>query len=120
MVDTPASAVMIVDIDIICNIASFMNPGSGLNFCVAVGSADAARIRTEYLRDNEQYVVASLKKLGVIPNLAAQMAEIFRDNLHLFDKCRDNISAWMRVNTNWKSRCTDENMERYRSSSSSR
>ena len=103
-----------IDIDLICNIASYMNPGDDLmNLCVSVGPTDAAKIRTEYLRDNEQYVAASLTKLEGIPNLSNDW-DIFRENLHLFDKCRDNISAWMRVNTNWQARCTDENMERYK------
>mmetsp|Transcript_35978 Transcript_35978/g.73032 ORF Transcript_35978/g.73032 Transcript_35978/m.73032 type:complete len:381 (-) Transcript_35978:1829-2971(-) len=103
-----------VDIDLICNIASFMNPGDDLaGLCVAVGSADAARIRTEYLRDNEQYVAASLAKLKGIPHLTSEWY-IFRQNLHLFDKCRDNVTAWMQVNTGWRARCTDENMERYK------
>mmetsp|Transcript_35981 Transcript_35981/g.73040 ORF Transcript_35981/g.73040 Transcript_35981/m.73040 type:complete len:401 (-) Transcript_35981:1604-2806(-) len=103
-----------VDIDLICNIASFMNPGDDLaGLCVAVGSADAARIRTEYLRDNEQYVAASLAKLKGIPDLTTGW-DSFCDNLHVFDKCRDNVTAWMQVNTGWRDRCTDENMERYK------
>mmetsp|Transcript_17983 Transcript_17983/g.39909 ORF Transcript_17983/g.39909 Transcript_17983/m.39909 type:complete len:387 (+) Transcript_17983:149-1309(+) len=103
-----------VGIDLICNIASFMNPGDDLaGLCVAVGSADAARIRTEYLRDNEQYVAASLAKLKGIPDLTTGW-DSFCDNLHVFDKCRDNVTAWMQVNTGWRARCTDEHMERYR------
>ena len=47
-----------------------MNPGDDLmNLCVSVGPVDAAKVRTEYLRDNEQYVTASLKKLRDIPDL---------------------------------------------------
>ena len=115
VVDTRISsdAATVIDIDLICNIASCMHPGDDLmNLCVSAGPVDAAKVRTQYLRDNEQYVVASLKKLGDIKNLASHWY-IFRDNLHLFDKCRNNISAWMRVNTSWQTRCTDENMKRY-------
>ena len=65
---SPPDAVIGVGVDLICNIASYMNPGNDLmNLCVSVGPADAARIRTEYLRDNEQYVTASLMQVEGYP-----------------------------------------------------
>mmetsp|Transcript_32070 Transcript_32070/g.69430 ORF Transcript_32070/g.69430 Transcript_32070/m.69430 type:complete len:365 (+) Transcript_32070:73-1167(+) len=108
--DTPSSDA-VISVELICNIAAYMNPGDGLmNLCVAVGPGDAAKVRTEYLRDNEQYVEASLRELRHISGDWS----FFRGRLHLLDRCRDNISAWMRVNTDWQARCTDENMERYK------
>ena len=105
-----------IDIDLICTIASFMNTGAGLaDLCVSVGPAEAVKIRTEYLRDNDFFVAASLRKLASIPDLNGDWRK-FIDNIHLFDKCRDNILAWMAVNTNWQERCTDENMKRYKGS----
>ena len=117
---TPASCSAtcssMIGIEVICDIASFMNPDNSLmNLCVSVGRADAARIRTEYLRDNETYVAASLQQLWDIPNIIHSVYN-FRNNVHCFDKCRDNVSAWMEVNANWRNRCTDENMERYKGS----
>mmetsp|Transcript_20776 Transcript_20776/g.42405 ORF Transcript_20776/g.42405 Transcript_20776/m.42405 type:complete len:374 (-) Transcript_20776:212-1333(-) len=107
--DTPSSDA-VISVELICNIAAYMNPGDGLmNLCVAVGPVDAAKVRTEYLRDNEQYVEASLRELRHISGDWS----FFRGRLHLLDRCRDNISAWMRVNTDWQARCTDENMKRY-------
>jgi len=108
---TSAAANAVVDIDLICTIAQLMHPGTDLlNLCVSVGRADARRIRTEYLRDNDEYVTASLVKLAFVPGIAS--LSVFRDNLHRFDKCRDCISPWMEVNPDWRDRCTDENIRR--------
>jgi len=115
--DTPSDAAVGVDVDRICNIASCMKPGCDLmNLCISVGPVDAAKVRTGYLRDNEQYVTASLQKLRDIRHLSVRQRDVSRRILHLplFDKCRDNIAAWMQVNSDWRDRCTDENMERYK------
>jgi len=115
--DTPSDAAVGVDVDRICNIASCMKPGCDLmNLCISVGPVDAAKVRTGYLRDNDQYVTASLQKLRDIRHLSVRQRDVSRRILHLplFDKCRDNIAAWMQVNSDWRDRCTDENMERYK------
>mmetsp|Transcript_3353 Transcript_3353/g.7689 ORF Transcript_3353/g.7689 Transcript_3353/m.7689 type:complete len:399 (-) Transcript_3353:809-2005(-) len=101
-------------IDLIRGIAIFMSPGADLfNLCAAVGPADAARIRTEYLRENDNYIVHSLRE---IRNLNLENQRVFCENLHLFDKCRDNITAWMEVNPRWHEKCTQENIMKYRQS----
>eukprot|EP00562_Extubocellulus_spinifer_P018187 CAMPEP_0178589008 /NCGR_PEP_ID=MMETSP0697-20121206/27369_1 /TAXON_ID=265572 /ORGANISM="Extubocellulus spinifer, Strain CCMP396" /LENGTH=362 /DNA_ID=CAMNT_0020225459 /DNA_START=16 /DNA_END=1104 /DNA_ORIENTATION=- len=106
-----------IGIEVICDIASFMNPDDSLlNLCVSVGRADAARIRAEYLRDNETYVASSLRQLWDSTNTPYNLRVFVSlgNNRHSFDKCRDNISAWMQVNPDWRNRCTDENNERYK------
>ena len=103
-----------IGIDLIRDIAIFMSPGAALfNLCAAVGPADASRIRTEYLRDNDNYIVHSLRK---IRNLNLENQKVFCENLHLFNKCRNNILAWMEVNTRWHEKCTRENIEKYNQS----
>ena len=78
-----------IGIDLIRDIATFMSPGAALfNLCAAVGPADASRIRTEYLRDNDNYIVHSLRK---IRNLNLRYEKMFCENLHLFDKCRQTL-----------------------------
>ena len=52
-------------IDLVSKIACLMKVGEGLfNLCVAVGPANAARIRYDYLLDNEEYLVHSLEVLN--------------------------------------------------------
>eukprot|EP00562_Extubocellulus_spinifer_P033968 CAMPEP_0178683510 /NCGR_PEP_ID=MMETSP0699-20121125/2345_1 /TAXON_ID=265572 /ORGANISM="Extubocellulus spinifer, Strain CCMP396" /LENGTH=340 /DNA_ID=CAMNT_0020328115 /DNA_START=66 /DNA_END=1087 /DNA_ORIENTATION=- len=66
-------------IDLIRGIAIFMSPGADLfNLCAAVGPADAARIRTEYLRENDNYIVHSLRE---IRNLNLENQRVFCENL---------------------------------------
>ena len=92
-----------------------MNPDSGLlNVCVAVGPADATKIRTEYLRDNDNYVEQSLRRLRMrIPNMVLCSARMYFRWQHVLNKCRDDIMAWMAINQQWKGRCTPEKMKKF-------
>jgi hypothetical protein len=39
--------------------------------------------------------------------------KMYLQSIDYFNKCRDNVLAWMDVNPGWKSRCTTANLERY-------
>jgi len=104
-----------IPIDVLPIVASFTGTGRDLrNLCIAVGPKHAKGIRNAYLRDNETYIVQSLRMLPVlIPDLAGHV-KVFRDNAHRFDKCRDNVMTWMDVNSkSWKGRCTPCKMNMY-------
>mmetsp|Transcript_5654 Transcript_5654/g.10214 ORF Transcript_5654/g.10214 Transcript_5654/m.10214 type:complete len:176 (+) Transcript_5654:334-861(+) len=83
-----------------------------MNMCVVVGPSDAACIRREYLLDNDAYIVHSLKKMHVQIS-SGRWASFQRDILYL-EKYRDNILAWMEINSNWRGRYTAENMKKYK------
>ena len=115
-------------IDLVSKIACLMKVGEGLfNLCVAVGPTNAARIRYDYLLDNEEYLVHSLEVLnssltaygcsrryGRTHRYSSLHLSDFPKNLFYFDKCRDNVKAWMAVNTNWRSRITLSKVVHYR------
>ena len=105
------------NIDLVCNIASYMDTGGGLfEFCVAIGPASASRARHDYLLKNEQYLVKLLRKIRdcvLTPNPDSWQ----RDNKDLggvLDGCGSNIKIWMENNTGWRSRCTAEKLEKYK------
>lgn len=100
--------------DLLCHIGCMMDTGETLyNLCVSVGPKVAAKIRHKYLRKNEAYVVKCLKRLEAIPELKDSWWN-FTENLPLFDKCRDNIQAWMAVNSDWRTRISLNNILRYK------
>ena len=101
------------DVDLLTKIASFLPPGVALmSICVVAGRAGAGHIRQEYLNDNNEYVSHSLRTLIHRFDKAYQFSY---DLLcrpwpkDCFDKCRDDIRAWMQYN-DWKSRCTVSNV----------
>lgn len=112
----------------VSKIARSMKVGENLlSLCVAVGPADAARIRHDYLLDNEEYLVHSLdvlnssltaygcsRRYGRTHRYSSLHLSDFPKNLFYFDKCRDNVKAWMAVNTNWRSRITLSKVVHYR------
>ena len=114
LVRRPASeSPRIASIDLISKICSFVDVGDGLyKLCIAVGPADAARIRQNYLLNNMQYLSKPLRSL-LFRSLAAGLlvsgcnGEIILSYGSHFDKCGDNVKAWMAVNTNWRSYCTE-------------
>lgn len=70
--DKSASTGSIIGVDLTCQIASFMSiQGNGLhNLCVAVGRDDAAKIRHDYLLDNDGYVERNLQIVASIASTA--------------------------------------------------
>jgi len=99
-----AAASNAIGIDLLCKIAACMAPGVTLfNLCISVCRDDARQIRTEYLRDNDDYLARNLRVLMQ-----------YSRSRSLFDKVRDNILTWMAVNTDWRGRVTPQNVERYR------
>ena len=100
-------------IDTICIISSYLDPGTTLSsVCAAVGRNESHIIRHRYLQNNERYLVKSLKVLNKtlvndtnVPIGHNKALAKFYRNLRAFDKCRDNILAWMEVNNNsWQQR----------------
>mmetsp|Transcript_912 Transcript_912/g.2549 ORF Transcript_912/g.2549 Transcript_912/m.2549 type:complete len:371 (-) Transcript_912:112-1224(-) len=103
------------NIDLIGKISLSMNSGDGLyELCVAVGPKFAARIRRDYLLKNEKYLVRSLETLHRSLPTEKRSLRLLCYNRPHFDKCRDNIRAWMKVNTEWRSRCTESNLAKYK------
>ena len=122
-----------VCLDIISKVASFLDAVTSknlMNLLVAVGPADAQKVRRHYLRNNDAYLVQSLRLCKNAMSSANRTLRSLRTssspdpnsytimNLYLqeienFNKCRDNALAWMDVNPGWKSRCTTANLNRY-------
>ena len=106
-------------VEVLSKVSSFLSPGKTLHdLCMlAADRSDAAYIRQEYLTDNEEYVIWSLRaleeKLPVAewPHSSPELRDSLSTHRHHFVKCRDNIVAWMEVNTDWRDRCTEEGME---------
>ena len=106
-------------VEILSKVASFLSPGKTLHgVCMlAADRSDAAFIRQEYLKDNEEYVIWSLRaleeKLPVAewPHSSPELMDSLSTHRQHFVKCRDNIVAWMEVNTDWRDWCTEEGME---------
>lgn len=105
-------------VEILSKVASFLSPGKTLHdVCMlAADRSDAAFIRQEYLKDNEEYVIWSLRaleeKLPVAewPHSSPELMDSLSTHRQHFVKCRDNIVAWMEVNTDWRDWCTGEGM----------
>mmetsp|Transcript_12550 Transcript_12550/g.20883 ORF Transcript_12550/g.20883 Transcript_12550/m.20883 type:complete len:368 (-) Transcript_12550:138-1241(-) len=103
------------NIDLIGKISLSMNSGDGLyELCVAVGPKFAARIRHDYLLKNEKYLVKSLETLHRSLPTDTRDLRLLCHYRPQFNKCRDNIRAWMKVNTAWRSRCTESNLAKYK------
>ena len=109
-------------IDTICIMSCYLEPGATLlNLCTAVGRNDAHIIRHRYLQNNERTLVKSLEALNNslakdadVPSGHNKALAVFHKNLHLFDKCRNNILAWMEVNNNsWQQRCFAEKVKSF-------
>ncbi len=122
-----------VSLDIISKVTSFLDAVFSkdlMNLLVAVGPADAQKVRRHYLRRNDAYLVQSLRlcknamasanrELRLMrapsspdPNSRTIM-NMYLQSIDYFNKCRDNVLAWMDVNPGWKSRCTTANLKRY-------
>ena len=114
-----------INLDIFSKVASFLDAAAGdalMHLLVAVGPADALKIRRDYLRNNDVYLVKSLRlcKTAMSPGIqmsratSATVMNLYLEAIDYFNKCRDNVLAWMDVNPGWKSRCTMTNMARYK------
>ena len=110
------------NVDLLSKISLSMNTGEGLyELCVAVGPKFASRIRHDYLLKSEKYLVKSLETLHrSLPTGNTQILRVMCDHRPKLDKCRDNIRAWMKVNTEWRSRCTESNLAKYKGFKSKR
>jgi len=113
-----------INLDIIRKIASFVDATVGpelMNLLIAVGPADARKIRRDYLRHNDAYLVQSLRlclgatapALHMFTANSSTIMNMYLLSIKYFNKCRDNVLAWMDVNPGWKSRCTTANLKRY-------
>ena len=115
-----ADSPRIASIDLISKICSFVDVGGGLyELCVAVGPTDAARIRRDYLLNNERYLAKSLRCLLFCTMGTGSGTGLPKftwcDKVEShFDKCGNNVKDWMAVNTNWRSYCTQANLEKYK------
>ena len=113
----PASAAAAVgaNSDLICRIACFMDTAGGTlcSLCISVGPRVATKIRHKYLGKNEAYVVKCLKRLDAIPDIQNHYPT-FVESLPLFDKCRGDIQTWMKVNPDWRSRISQDNIRRFK------
>ena len=120
-----------VSLDIISKVASFLDAVTSkdlMNLLVAAGPADARKVQRHYLRHNDAYLVQSLRLCKNAMSSANRMLRLGRgssdtnsymimrlylQSIYYFNKCRDNVLAWMDVNPGWKSRCTTANLNRY-------
>ena len=121
---TDASSEVGVDVDLISKISLLMNTKDEIDglfeLCVAVGPKFASRIRhdlqQQHLPENEKYLVESLETLHrSLPtdNMTLRVMSDYKYRPQL-DKCRDNIRTWMKLNPEWRSRCTESNLEKYK------
>lgn len=112
-----------LDIDTICVISSYLDPGSTLSsMCAAIGRNESYIIRHRYLQNNgERYLVQSLEALNntllndvdVATGHNKALAKLYR-NLRAFNKCRDNILTWMEVNNHsWQQRCSADKVKSF-------
>ena len=110
-------------LDLIGKIAKFVGTGESLLYLlVALGPVESQQIRRDYLHNNEAYLVQSLDmcRRAMAPAIrlsqpnSSNVLNLYQLSAKLFHKCRDNVLAWMEINTNWRSRCTQANMTKYR------
>lgn len=110
-------------LDLICKIASFIDIGDDLmDLLVAFGPTECKTIRQNYLQNNDAYLVMSLDicRNAMAPAIrlshpnSSNVLNLYQLSAKRFHKCRDNIVAWVDVNRNWRSRCTQANMKKYR------
>ena len=112
------------NIDLMSKVATFANVGGGLfELCSALGPFGASRIRHDYLLKNDKYLLRSLKMLqedvekveyrfpgymcvGKWDHEVVILSSLRKE----LDKCRDNIKAWMKVNVDWRTHCTEKDM----------
>ena len=91
--------------------------GELYELCVAAGPSMrlASRIRHDYLLNNDRYLVKSLESLHrSLPSGDEMNLSVLTNYRTQFNKCRDNIRAWMEVNEDWRSRCTEANLAKYK------
>ena len=93
-----------------------------MDLLTAIGPVDSRKIRRDYLRKNDAYLLRSLKDCSTVMPIFARYRQIttaevlgwYKEHIEMFDKCRDNVLAWMEFNTDWRSRCTEDNINLYR------
>ena len=109
-------------LDLIGKIAKFVATGQSLmNLLVALGPVESQQMRRDYLRNNDAYLVQSLGicRRAMAPAIrlrqpnSSNVLNLYQLSAKRFNKCRDNIQAWMDINANWRSRCTQANMTKY-------
>ena len=114
-----------INLDIFSKVASFFDAVAGdalMSLLIAVGPTDARKIRRDYLRNNDAYLVKSLRlcknamppATRIATATSATILNLYLQAIGYFDKCRDNVLAWMDVNPGWQSRCSTTNIVRYK------
>ena len=70
-------------------------------------------ILADYLRNNDAYITNSLRRIAAIPGLVGSgSVEEYAKHRAALKKCGAKIKTWMAVNTDWRSRCSQEAVER--------
>ena len=124
--DDENSACYEINLDVIGRVARFVGTGRNdknlMALLVAIGPTDSRRIRHDYLKGNDQYVVKCLRScdntmapFGWANTTNSTRALNMMANCRpCFDRCRTKLLAWMEVNKDWRSRCTKTNLQKYR------
>ena len=93
-----------------------------MSLLVAIGPTDSRKVRHDYLKGNDEYVVQCLRScdntmapFGWANTTNSTRALNMMANCRpCFDRCRAKLLVWMEVNKDWRSRCTKTNLQKYR------
>ena len=89
-------------IEMIGKVATFAQYGDDLmNICIAVGPKESAFVRHACLRNNMGYLERTLEQFSAPSTIGGPV----------MIRCKEDISAWMAVNTDWRKLCTKERAE---------
>ena len=91
-----------INLDIISKVSSFLDAvaGNGLmHLLIAAGPVDSSKIRRDYLRKNDAYLVKSLRlcknamppATRIATATSATILNLYLQAIGYFDKCRDNV-----------------------------
>ena len=88
------------------------NNSTLMNMCLSVGREDAIIIRRSYLRGNDSYLCFILNYfVHHLGNVREDTIDVHRQKALVF--CQTKAAEWIKVNTDWRDRITDEKIKRF-------
>ena len=113
------------DCNLMAKIASFIDINSGespMSLLITLGARSSKQVRHGYLVGNDGYLLRALRVLArkvrwaqikgkrdpTVKAIGSRLIIHLRPDIV---KCRDDVREWLKVNTEWRSRCTDANLE---------
>ena len=94
-----------LNIEMVAKVATFAKYGDDLmNICLAVGPTDATIVRYTCLRNNMDYLERTLEKFSAPSTMGGIRSPVLI-------RSKEDIAAWMAVNTDWRKLCSKERTE---------